>query len=966
MAAFRPLDHDVGSSELLREVAGSFLQMAVVARLNDSNGDSKVFYSHLALNCARLHEFAKASLRLDAGLVSQALAHLGSLIPTTGVPELPAYFAKIVEFVSRWVGPVAPGRDLDLFDGALESCVDEICRQQPVQSRDEAGNVSVSGIDEPSFAVRKAAQSVFNALLSCKDCACSCPHRFGAKLELGTYRKPTKPAKRARRYRIKNKTAEALDFKMFLSMERNWNEVRVHTLKETQVGFCLLDDSAVPHGKSASAVFQSIKTLCAPITRTQSKPLQRLELKLTGNQLFEMGFEKTNFRIDKSTEAISLAQCIKEHHEWFTEKTKRVLSLIVAYTVFHLDDTSWLPPGWGSANIKFFQTTSQEVPLRPFIETQLSSRNDVEDEPCDPFVAKDLDSYHLFPALISLAVVLMEVYFVKPFERLAHMHNIQLIETADGSISLIDVDQVFNGVEDEDGGGGDWGSFGDNLKRRTKREEEGWRAQIPEDYLYLLTAIDNCLDSEQWEDEEGQPLDHQTLRSRMYQKVVRPLELHLTHGFSNIPLDGVDEHAREINFAQWGHVIPRRESEELVSSHLSSAITPDGRQSPASLSLAQNQIGANAMGVEYWRGHPQSLFPFLALHPSLNIKPSFSVGDDSHSARFFDDEVVLLSDGSSRYEIWKHRYKDVYEKYIANCPSSATTSNPVRIAILDTGIDGDHPVFDAYGDLKDKHNCFNESHKRRVTDSNGHGTFAASLIREYAPDADLYVIKIAGRDNARPDAQVVRKAIDYAVDEWQVDIISMSFGWPSSDFDGYGDLQEAIDRAHHRKVLMFAAASNSGGNLGRAYPASSPHVTCVHSTDTFGNRSNFSPTPERNAVNIATVGDSVRSAWPIALCDDGPDQDYLVSRSGTSYATPILAGIAAFLLHYARLHLPESAAAMKRKENMEAVLKRCAERGPKYSPRDGYLYVELSLYGHNMFGGKLEEVNHEILQALKK
>ncbi|KAK6227518.1 pfs domain-containing protein [Colletotrichum tabaci] len=902
----------------------------------------------------------------------------------TGVPELPAYFkaearlralnfhwrevqslgnnAMIVEFVGRWLGPVALSRDRDLLDGALESCVDEISKQQPTQSRNEAVKISVSGIDEPSFAVRKAAQSVFNALLSCKECACSCPHHFGAKLELGTYRKPTKPAQRARRHRIKNTTAGGLDFKMFLSMERNWNEVRIHTIRETQVGFRLPEDSVVPHGKSASAVRQSIKTLCAPMTRTQSKPLQRLELKLTGNQLFEMGFEKTNFRIDKSTDAISLARCLEEHHEWFTEKTKRVLSLIVAYTVFHLDNTSWLPPGWGSANIKFFQTTLHEVPLRPFIETQLSnSREDAGDESCDPFAGEDLDSDHNFPALISLAVILMEVYFVKPFERLAKMHRIQLIENADGSISLIDVDQVFNGVEDEDGGG-DWSSFGDNQKRRTKREEEGWRAQIPEDCLYLLTAIDNCLDSEQWEDEEGQPLDHQTLRSRMYQNVVRPLELHLTHGFSNIPLDGVDEHAREINFAQWGHVIPSRESEDLVASRLSSAITPDRTQSPASLSLAQNQASANVIGAEYWRGHPQSLFPFLTFHPSLNMKPSFSVDVDSHSARFFDDEAGLL-DGSRRYENWKTRYKGVYEKYIDNCLPSTAASNPVKIAILDTGIDGDHPVFDAYGDLKDKHNYFNESHKRRVPDGNGHGTFVASLIREYAPDADLYVIKIAGRDNERPDAQV---AIDYAVDEWQVDIISMSFGWPSSDFDGYDDLQEAIDRAYHKKVLMFAAASNSGGNLGRAYPASSPHVICVHSTDTLGNRSKFSPTPERNAVNIATVGDSVRSAWPTFLCGDGPGQDYLVSRSGTSYATPILAGIAGFLLHYTRLHLPESATVMKRKENMEAVLKRCAERGPNYSPRDGYFYVELSLNGHNMFGGKLEDVNYEILQALKR
>lgn len=202
---------------------------------------------------------------------------------------------------------------------------------------------------------------------------------------------------------------------------------------------------------------------------------------------------------------------------------------------------------------------------------------------------------------------------------------------------------------------------------------------------------------------------------------------------------------------------------------------------------------------------------------------------------------------------------------------------------------------------------------------------------------------------------------------WNVDIISMSFGWPSSEFEGYDDLEGAIDRAYSKQVLMFAAASNSGGNLGRAYPASSSHVICVHSTDTLGNISAFSPTEERDRVNIATVGEWIRSAWPSSLCKASDDGDGLVSRSGTSYATPILAGIAAFLLQYARLHLSEKEVMkMKRKENMEALLRRCAERGPNYTPRHGYYYVELSLHNHNMFGQDLEFINMCILQALKK
>lgn len=196
----------------------------------------------------------------------------------------------------------------------------------------------------------------------------------------------------------------------------------------------------------------------------------------------------------------------------------------------------------------------------------------------------------------------------------------------------------------------------------------------------------------------------------------------------------------------------------------------------------------------------------------------------------------------------------------------------------------------------------------------------------------------------------------------------MSFGWPSSDFDGYDTLESAIHRAYGKKVLFFAAASNSGGRLGRAYPASSSQVICVHSTDTLGNASVFSPTAQPFTLNLATVGESVESAWPMLLCDNNSaPQAYVKSRSGTSYATPIMAGMAAFLLQFARLHISaEEALKLKSKENMEALLKRCAERGPNYAMRDGYFYIELSLNRHNLFGGKLEDINYEISKALRK
>lgn len=79
----------------------------------------------------------------------------------------------------------------------------------------------------------------------------------------------------------------------------------------------------------------------------------------------------------------------------------------------------------------------------------------------------------------------------------------------------------------------------------------------------------------------------------------------------------------------------------------------------------------------------------------------------------------------------------------------------MKIAILDTGIDRDHHVFEAReGNTKAKLNFYN-SNQRSIPDPNGHGTFTASLLLDYAPDADLYIAKIADKQNAAPNVKTV-------------------------------------------------------------------------------------------------------------------------------------------------------------------------------------------------------------------
>lgn len=110
-------------------------------------------------------------------------------------------------------------------------------------------------------------------------------------------------------------------------------------------------------------------------------------------------------------------------------------------------------------------------------------------------------------------------------------------------------------------------------------------------------------------------------------------------------------------------------------------------------------------------------------------------------------------------------------------------------------------------------------------------------------------------------------------------------------------MKTAISNALHSQTLLFAAASNDGANLGRAFPAKYPGVFCIHSTDGYGNPSTFNPTADDKDVNFSLLGESVSSHWPVGK--SGHNQPVRV-MSGTSVATPIAAGIAASVLSFVR------------------------------------------------------------------
>lgn len=222
------------------------------------------------------------------------------------------------------------------------------------------------------------------------------------------------------------------------------------------------------------------------------------------------------------------------------------------------------------------------------------------------------------------------------------------------------------------------------------------------------------------------------------------------------------------------------------------------------------------------------------------------------------------------------------ERVGASAVWSTTVGDPIRVGIVDTGIDLSHP--DLSVNIKGGYNAIISG--KSANDDNGHGTHVAGIIAAVnnsigvvgmAPAADLYAIKVLNRNGSGWLSDII-EGIDWAIAN-RIQVINMSLG-TSSDVQSFHD---AIIRAAQAGIVQVAAAGNNGGAV--IYPAAYPEVIAVSATDNTNTLATWSSRGQQ--VDLAAPGVSIFSTYK--------GQTY-ATLSGTSMASPHVAGAAALLL----------------------------------------------------------------------
>jgi subtilisin family serine protease len=208
----------------------------------------------------------------------------------------------------------------------------------------------------------------------------------------------------------------------------------------------------------------------------------------------------------------------------------------------------------------------------------------------------------------------------------------------------------------------------------------------------------------------------------------------------------------------------------------------------------------------------------------------------------------------------------------------------VRVAIIDSGIEKDHPALEksVQGGVVVEWDAEEQNKVRYVEDNDlidlsGHGTACAGIIHAIAPDAELFSVRVLGRDMTAKALQFAG-GLRWAIEN-EMQVVNLSLSTSRAEY--YALFHELADKAYFNNITLVSAVNNISVP---SYPSLYSSVVSVAAHDCPEPMTYYyNPSPP---VEFGALGINVEVSWL-----NGSS----CVTTGNSFAAPHIAGIVALI-----------------------------------------------------------------------
>jgi subtilisin family serine protease len=252
-----------------------------------------------------------------------------------------------------------------------------------------------------------------------------------------------------------------------------------------------------------------------------------------------------------------------------------------------------------------------------------------------------------------------------------------------------------------------------------------------------------------------------------------------------------------------------------------------------------------------------------------------------------------MPDESLRPAWSQHFEQDAIQELLSQGPLAKLTSRwawggstgkGVRVAVVDSGVEYDHP---ALGDSvrggviveydKKAENFYVIKPDDRPSDMSGHGTACAGIIHSIAPDAEIFSVRVLGRDMSGRAIQFAA-GLDWAIEN-DMQVVNLSLSTSLEEY--FGLFHDLADQAYFKNISLVSAVNNIPEP---SYPSLYSSVISVAAHDGHDPFIYYyNPNPP---VEFGAPGIDVEVAW---------NNKQYTTCTGNSFAAPHIAGLVALI-----------------------------------------------------------------------